>query len=126
MTCPCEGCKEVRAGASSRRARRELDRIEAAKAPLYAAIKLADDRARIFKGQLNRFESLLGRIEASKNAEWITGDGSKVRVQVMNDSHLFYAIAKGMRGEYGAARTITHLKNEALRRLIGGTRPCNA
>lgn len=126
MTCPCEGCKEVRAGASSSRARRELDRIEAAKAPLYAAIKLADDRTGIFKGRLNRFEGILGRIEASKDAEWITGAGARIRVQAMHDSHLFYAIAKGMRGEYGPARTITHLKNEALRRLIGGTWPCNA
>jgi hypothetical protein len=43
-------------------------------------------------------------------------------VQAMNGAHLFYAIAKGYRGEYPSqySRSLVHLENEALRRLLAG------
>jgi hypothetical protein len=61
-------------------------------------------------------------IRENHDGTWTTGDGTRVRVQAMSDSHLFYAIAKGRRGEYPdsySRRTgIRALEVEALRRLI--------
>lgn len=63
------------------------------------------------------------RMGDHKLTEWTCGDGKRVRVSEMNDSHLFYAIAKAFRQEYPDARTrevgIDALKAEALRRLVG-------
>ncbi len=54
---------------------------------------------------------------------WTSQDGRELRVQAMSDSHLFYALAKGRRGEYGTwsegAFKVKALESEALRRLAG-------
>lgn len=80
-------------------------------------LQLANEGLRFL---LRKYDGIQGRIDASKDAEWVTGSGEHVRVQAMNGSHLHYAIAKGLRGEYGGGRRLVHLQNEALRRLIQG------
>jgi hypothetical protein len=59
--------------------------------------------------------------------EWISADGGRLRIADMTDSHLFFALAKGYRGEYGAggfaARQMPKLEAEAARRLAEKTRP---
>lgn len=131
--CICEACKteraEARSLAQARRAFREhvTRTLDSAIVDEY---RLKAERAvsemGIYKGRLQRFEAILGRIQSSRNAEWPSSSGT-VRVQAMNTSHLHYAIAKGERGEYprgcGYGQAMQHLKNEALRRLIGGTWP---
>ena len=56
------------------------------------------------------------------DAEWTTGDGSRVKVQAMADAHLFFAIAKAYRAESPDSRSratgIDALKAEAMRRLL--------
>ncbi len=101
--CPCEVCKHTRA---------ERYAVKVAKREAAAAQEWE------LALQRERFESVNRRIEASKDATWLCGDGKAVRVQAMNGAHLFYAIAKGLRCEYGNSRSLTHLKNEALRRLL--------
>jgi hypothetical protein len=98
MSCPCEVCKTDRDLARQRRQSKKA-------------------AAQWHERQLRDIE---GRLEASKDAEWCKGDGNAIRVQAMSGSHLFYAIAKGYRGEYPPhyARSLVHLENEALRRLI--------
>jgi hypothetical protein len=58
---------------------------------------------------------------ADPHPTWTTGDGGRVSIRYMSNSHLFYAIAKAHRGEYPdqhARRTgVDALKREALRRL---------
>lgn len=53
---------------------------------------------------------------------WTTGDGSRVRVDAMSDSHLFYALAKARRGEYPDTYSrkveVSALEAEVLRRLL--------
>jgi hypothetical protein len=100
MTCPCEACKADRDLAAQRRTSRKA-------------------AAAWHERQLRDIE---GRIKASADAEWVTGRGEHVRVQAMNGAHLFYAIAKGYRGEYPSqySRSLVHLENEALRRLLAG------
>lgn len=53
---------------------------------------------------------------------WTTGDGSRVPVASMTDSHLFYALAKARRGEYPDTYSrkveVSTLEAEALRRLL--------
>lgn len=102
MTCPCEACKEARLLSKLQRLSKR---------------NLADWHKR----QLQEIE---GRIAASKDATWTSADGRCTRVQDMNTAHLFFAIAKGCRGEYppSYARSTIHLENEALRRLIAGVR----
>lgn len=103
MSCPCEVCKHERA-------------------QRYAAKVAKREREAQKELELNKrrdeMDRVQARIEASKDATWITGDGTPIRVQAMHGAHLFYAIAKGLRCEYGAGRSLTHLKNEALRRLL--------
>jgi hypothetical protein len=57
----------------------------------------------------------------SEQAMWTCGDGKRVKVRDMTDSHLFFAIAKGRRGEYPDSVTrkagVEALEAEALRRL---------
>lgn len=69
-----------------------------------------------------RLASLRMFIASKADATWTTGDGSKVRVQAMSDSHLHFALAKAYRGEYvdSASRLagIDALKAEAARRLL--------
>jgi len=100
MSCPCEACKADRDLARQRRISKKA---------------LADWHKR-------QLQAIEGRLAASKDAEWMTGRGEIVRVQAMSGSHLFYAIAKGYRGEYPPqyARALIHLENEAMRRLIAG------
>src|SRR5687767_1112431 len=61
-------------------------------------------------------------IRENYDGTWTIGDGTRVRVQAMSDSHLFYALVKAGRGEYPdsySRRTgIRALEVEALRRLI--------
>jgi hypothetical protein len=98
--CICEACKADRAEAKAARQKRK-------------------EVAAWHRRQLQAIE---GRLKASADAEWVTGRGEHVRVQAMAGSHLFYAIAKGYRGEYPTqyARALVHLENEALRRLLAG------
>lgn len=105
MSCPCEGCKAARA----RRYAKAVARREA-QAAKELELNLLRDRA----------DRISGRIEASRDATWMTGRDESIRVQSMHGAHLFYAIAKGLRGEYHGGRSLEHLKNEALRRLILG------
>lgn len=59
--------------------------------------------------------------EPNQVQKWTTGDGSRVEVGGMTDSHLFYALAKAGRGEYPDCKSrqtgIRALKIEAFRRL---------
>ena len=67
-------------------------------------------------------ELLQRNLEGFRDATWTTGDGSRIRVQAMSDSHLHYALAKAHRGEYpdSVSRNtgIAALKAEAARRLL--------
>lgn len=58
--------------------------------------------------------------------EWVSGDGARVRIQDMTDSHLFFSLAKGYRGEYGprsvAQSRMPALEAEAKRRLRAKTK----
>jgi hypothetical protein len=53
---------------------------------------------------------------------WTTGDGGRVPVAGMSDSHLFYALAKARRGEYPDTYSrkveVRTLEAEVLRRLL--------
>lgn len=59
--------------------------------------------------------------EPNQLQKWTTGDGSRVEVCTMTNSHLFYALAKAQRGEYpdsaSRATGVRALKIEAFRRL---------
>lgn len=59
--------------------------------------------------------------EPNQVALWTTGDGSRIQVGAMTDQHLFYGLAKAMRGEYpdsaSRATGVCALKLEAFRRL---------
>jgi hypothetical protein len=61
-------------------------------------------------------------IRKDADALWTTGDGSRVPVKAMSDSHLFYALAKAKRGEYPDSYSrkvqVGTLESEALRRLL--------
>ena len=128
--CKCETCKKARAQrAAGRNAKAIQTREQAGERELFLnrihELEIERDGLKLANAQirhdLKRFEYISGRIEASKDATWQTGAGETIRVQAMNSSHLHYAIAKGLRGEYHAHRTIMHLENEALRRLVKGT-----
>lgn len=52
---------------------------------------------------------------------WTCGDGKRIPVKSMTDSHLFFAIAKAFRDEYPDSKSradgVAALKAEAARRL---------
>jgi hypothetical protein len=58
--------------------------------------------------------------------EWVSGDGARVKIADMTDSHLFFSLAKGYRGEYGprsvAQSRMPSLEAEAKRRLQAKTK----
>lgn len=64
---------------------------------------------------------LADQTEPNQVRLWTTGDGSRIQVGAMTDSHLFYALAKARRGEYpdtaSRATGVRALKLEAFRRL---------
>jgi hypothetical protein len=70
---------------------------------------------------LKREERLMALTEPNQVAQWTCGDGSRVEVGAMRDSHLFYALAKAGRGEYPDSHArqvgVRALELEALRRL---------
>lgn len=81
-----------------------------------------DPWAKAAEQDQTRLGSLRRFIASKADATWTTGDGTKVRVQAMSDSHLHFALAKAYRGEYidSASRLagIDALKAEAARRLL--------
>lgn len=78
--------------------------------------ELIESEAVVAAGKINQL------IRERADGLWTTGDGSRVRVDAMSDSHLFYAIAKARRGEYPDTYSrkveISTLEAEALRRLL--------
>lgn len=53
----------------------------------------------------------------NEDATWASARGD-VRVHSMSDSHLHYAIAKGLRGEYEYPRDLRVLQIEVVRRIL--------
>lgn len=73
---------------------------------------------------------LADQTEPNQVRRWTTGDGTRIPVGNMTDSHLFYALAKAKRGEYpdtaSRATGVCALELEAFRRLrnqLTGTAP---
>jgi hypothetical protein len=58
--------------------------------------------------------------------EWVSGDGSRIKISDMTDAHLFFSLAKGYRNEYGprsvAQSRMPALEAEAKRRLRAKTK----
>lgn len=56
-------------------------------------------------------------VEAMETARWESARGG-TGVREMSDSHVFFALAKGLRGEYSDGRSMHALEAEAIRRLL--------
>lgn len=70
--------------------------------------------------KLTSIERIINR---SRGQSWTCGDGKRVPINEMSDSHLFYALAKARRSEYPDSWSrqvgVQALEGEALRRLAG-------
>lgn len=112
--CPCEGCKTAREQRSRKWRLEQAAYIEERAVELAAEIMRKDaPAARIGRNVIERTRQHL-------HAKWKSQDGSEISVQGMGLAHLFFALAKGYRGEYGHGSVqgrMGALESEALRRL---------
>lgn len=61
-------------------------------------------------------------VEATQTARWESARGG-LSMRTMSNSHVFFALAKGLRGEYSDGRSMHALEAEAIRRLLERFRP---
>jgi hypothetical protein len=115
--CVCEACKAERAARLEARDDRRTRKV------FQAAVTAVGDYERVNERALTLGREALKMIDRHQFAEWTCGDGRRVKVREMENAHLFYAIAKGMRNEYPCSLSrktgIEALRAEAVRRILG-------
>lgn len=88
---------------------------------LAALIQKVRERQQKALAALYREERLANLTEPNQVRKWTGGDGTRIAVSRMSESHLFYALAKARRGEYPDSYSrqtgIEALEVEAFRRL---------
>ncbi len=119
--CPCEWCKAERAKKGPKLpSRKELESFLASERrySLYLFQRLTETAN--FIKPMEHIQRLMNR---SRGAVWTCGDGARIPVTAMSDSHIFYALAKVRRMEYPDSKSretgAQALEGEALRRLAG-------
>ncbi len=87
-----------------------------------STLRITETKTSTIENVPTEMDQLRNNLRGFADAEWTQGDGSRIRVGMMTDQHLHYALAKAYRGEYPdyvSRRTgIAALKAEAARRLL--------
>jgi tRNA pseudouridine-54 N-methylase len=106
MSCPCEGCKELR------RQKREARKVRAEQRELAARVERAERAL---------WTRIVDDAARHQGAIWVSSDGRETLVRSMPMAHMLYALAKGERGEYGrysyASNNLDALRAELRYRL---------
>jgi hypothetical protein len=88
-----------------------------------STLRITETKTSTIENVPTEMDLLKNNLLGFENAEWSTGDGTRIRVRDMTNSHLHYALAKAYRNEYpdyvSRSAGIAALKAEAARRLLG-------